>query len=454
MIGRMGTLISLTMPCLIALAALVWGVIIVRAWAPAAARRGGHWALEAILVICGPITTVTIALYPEDGSSSGPFPAINRAATLVAVALAALITFKAVHAPRKHAGVLLAAVAAFYGALGVSTFAGAVPAFPEAYWTTPLILLAFLMYDGYSSEWLLRMARIVLRIILLLSLAAMFLMPNVAFNLEESRTVFGIHRLQGVMTHPNGFAALVVLGFFLELHARTRLGWRLIFVAAAVLAQSSTGVIALVLGLLVMQNALSKFARVLIYLAGTAALLAATFGAGGWVMATFLPEQSATFTGRTAIWAAALQGFRLSPIFGYGPTLLGDEFRNRYLPNFSAAAQAHNQWMQTLGGEGLIGAASLVILGLVLIVAAARTRDATAGLSVALVVFLIIRCVTETPLRPGGPGAGTMMLIVVFGLIAATPSEQGSKAEPKAAAAPRPDWAKPRSGTVRERALR
>lgn len=432
----MGTLISLALPGMMGLVFLTWGIIVVRAWAPAAARRGGHWALEAILLICGPITTVAIAMYPEDVTSGGVFHAINRAATLVTVALSLLVIFKAVETPRKHAGAILAAVVAFFCALGISTFAGAVPAFPEAYWTTPLILLAFVVYGGYTSEWLLRTARIMLRVILVLSFAAMIFMPDIAFNLEQPRTFFGINRLQGIVTHPNGFAALAVLGIFLELHARSRLAWRLLFVMAVLLAQSSTGLIALVIGLLVMQNALSKAARVLLYLAGVAALLAAIFGAGDWLVTTLLPEQAATLTGRTAIWAAALQGFRLSPVFGYGPTLLGEEFRNDYLPNFGAAAQAHNQWIQTLGGEGLLGAASLVILGLVLIVAAARTRHATSGLSVALVAVLLIRCVTETPLRPSGPGAGTLTLIVILGLLATGLSDLGPKAEPQLRQAP------------------
>jgi O-antigen ligase len=435
------------------LAAIIWGVIIVRAWAPAAKRRGGHWALEAILIICGPIMTATVAMYPPDTASDSIFPTINRAAALVVVALAVLVLGASFKKPRQHAGWLLFAVVTFYAALGLSTFAGVVPAFPEAYLTTPIVILAFLVYGGYTSAWLLRTAQVVLRIILLLSFAAIFLMPDIAFNLEESRTVFGINRLQGIVAHPNGFAALAVLGFLLELHGRSRLVWKVLFLGAVVVAQSSTGVIALIIALLVMTNAFSKFVRVFLYLGGVVVLLAALFGFGEWLVATFVPEQAATLTGRTAIWAAALYGFQLSPIFGYGPTLLSADYRGLYLQNFEAAGQAHNQWVQTLGGEGMVGAASLVILALVLIMAAAHTKHSTSGLSVALVAFLVIRCVTETPLRPSGPGAGVLTLIVIFGLLATSLSELGPKEPPQPKQAPRPDWANPRQGAVKTGAL-
>lgn len=422
MLRDMGTILSLALPGLVCLAGILWAYLIVGAWRPAAERRGGYWALEAILLICGPITTVAIAMYPPGGTPS-VFQEINHGANLTAVALAAWVILKAVSHPRKNAGWVTFAVLTFYAVLGVSTVGGVVPDFPEAYWTTPLVVLAFLVYGRYSSEWLLKMSRLVIRLIVVLSFAAILLLPQIVFNLEEARTVFGIHRLQGLMGHPNGFAALAVVGFMLELHARSRLIWRGMFLVAVILAQSTTGIIALVIGLLVMTNALSKAFRVALYLGAVATLLIALFGGNEWLMSTFVPEQAGTLTGRTAIWAAALVGFQLNPWFGYGPTLLGQEYRNSYLPNFDAAAQAHNQFVQTLGGEGITGLASLVILISVLLFAAFRVRKSTDGLSVALVMYLVVRGVTETPLRPAGPGSTTFILIVVFGLLVATLSE-------------------------------
>ncbi len=438
----MGTVISLIFPGLSALAGLVWAIIIIRAWAPAAERRGGHWALEAILYICGPATTIFVALYPVDGSMTGPLPGLNRAATLAALALAVIAMIDSPRHPRRHTGGVAVGVLIFYLAFWLSAIGGVVPAFPEAYWTTPLIVLAFLFHGGYSKEWLLRTVRIALRIILVLSVGVMFLLPDMAFNLEESRTLFGLHRLQGIVTHPNGFAALAALGFLLELHARSRFYWKVLFIVGFVLAQSTTAYIAVIVGLLVMRSALSKTLRVLLYMGGMAVGFGVIFGAGPWLVSTFVPESAGTFTGRTAIWAAALRGFQMNPAFGYGPTLLDEEFRNHYLPNFEAAAQAHNQMIQTLGGEGLVGLTALAILMLVLLVAAVRSYSATGGLSVALLVFLAVRFVTETPLRPSGVGTGTLVLVVIFGLLAASQTAPGTAAKAeKALARSRPDWA-------------
>src|SRR5690606_20322169 len=65
----------------------------------------------------------------------------------------------------------------------------------------------------------------------------------------------------------------------------------------------------------------------------------------GW-----LPSDVSTLTGRTTIWAASLEAFKMYPVFGYGPTLLNEDFRARWLGDFSAAGQAHNQLFQDLGG--------------------------------------------------------------------------------------------------------
>lgn len=432
---------------MVALSALVWGLIIVRACAPGAERRGGHWALEAILLICGPVLTLTVALYPESaGEPGGIFPMINRAASLGAVALAVVVLLAAIKKPRQHAGLILLAVGAFYSALWMSALAGVVPAFPEAYWTTPLVILPFLIYGGFSTDWLLRTARVSLRLIVVMSFAVMFLMPDIAFNLEEARTVFGINRFQGIVTHPNGFAALAVLGLLLELHGRTGLVWKLLFLAGVVLAQSSTAYIALLIALLVMAGSLSIFLRVAVYIAGLGMVLGVLFGGVDWLQ-KLLPEQAGTLTGRTAIWEAALFGFQQGPFFGYGPTLLGLEFRNVYLPGFDAAAQAHNQWVQSLGGEGVVGTVALALLVLVLVTAAFRTKGITSGLSVGLVAFLLVRCITETPLRPSGPGSGAFTIILIFGLLAASLSEVGPT-PPTTKQAPLPDWTKAREGAL------
>lgn len=424
----MGDSLSYIIPACIGLAFAVWAVILIPAWARSAERRGGVWSLEGLMFICGPMMTLAIALYPATDASSGPFPMINRYAGYAAAALSLVAILSSLQTPRRGASGLITAVLMFYAALWLSALAGVVPAFPEPYWTTPLMVFAFLLHGGYSREWLLRTTRIAVRIILILSFAAMVIKPDIAFNLEEARTVFGVHRLQGILTHPNGFSALMGFGLLLEFRARSRVGWKLLFLAGIVLAQSTTGYIAVVMGILLMQNGLSKFLRGFAYVGAVVALGTAALGGVDWLI-SFLPDKVDTLTGRTVIWSAALQGFQLGPIFGYGPTLLDIDFRGQYLPNFDAAAQAHNQWVQSLGAEGILGVSSLAILTLVMLAYAFRAR-ARDGLSLALVATLIIRGMTETPLRPSGFGLSTLMFVVTLAvLVAHSTTSEGAKEE-------------------------
>lgn len=375
--------------------------------------------LEGLIFICGPLSTLAVAMYPLTGGASSLFTVFNRALAYVAIALSVAAILGAVRTPSRKATGLLVSVVLFYAALFMSSIGGIIPAFPEVYWTTPLVVFAFLFNQRYSLEWLLRMARIAVRVIVILSFAMLFVAPETAFNIEEARTVFGFHRMQGIVAHPNGFSAIAGFGFLLELHSRSKIAWRILFTLAIVLAQSTTAYIAIVTGLLVMHTVLGKFLRFSLYIAGVALLSLAAFGGNGF-LSQLLPEKASTLTGRTDIWAAALYGFQQSPIWGYGPTLLGDEYRSMYLPNFDAAAQAHNQWIQTLGGEGLVGLFSLMILTTVMLVYAVRSRVATSGLSMAMVLFLVVRCVTETPLRPSGFNIMTLMLVVTLCTLAAS----------------------------------
>lgn len=111
-------------------------------------------------------------------------------------------------------------------------------------------------------------------------------------------------------------------------------------------------------------------------------------------------NEVATLSGRTKIWAAALREWRDNPIFGYGPDLFDVEHRVRLRMLF--AFHAHNQFVQTLAQSGLVGVAGLLLLLLAGSYASVKAISVTNGVSMALFILIIIRGITEVPLRSGG----------------------------------------------------
>jgi O-antigen ligase len=106
-----------------------------------------------------------------------------------------------------------------------------------------------------------------------------------------------------------------------------------------------------------------------------------------------------SFTGRTAIWAITWEEFVKSPITGYGPSIWDPEFRVERGIYF--AGQAHNQFIHVLGQAGLLGLIGILIhLGVMLYFALTR-RSIDRGLAIALLLMLLVRCWSESPLRLG-----------------------------------------------------
>jgi O-antigen ligase len=399
--------------------------VVVKAWGPAARSRGGFWYLEAILLFSAPLTELLIFFYPED--LSGPFPVVARAVSVACVGLAIWALLKSATNARRGAGVIVAITFAYYLALVMSGIVGVTPGVPETYVTTPLLVIAFLVHGGFSLEWFLRAVRINLRIILALSLAAAIAMPLSAFNSEEARTLFGVARLEGITTHPNTLAAIAVVAIILEMRKSKSALWLTLAFIAIALAQSNTAWIALIIALAVMKGRVGQALR---YIAAAGVILLSAL-----VVLSYVSTESIwasvlggdlTLNGRTRIWDAAMMGFAQYPIFGYGPDLLGPGFRDLYLPNFDAAGQAHNQFVQSLAGAGIVGLAALLVLFTVLILRSVKLRGLGDSTPLALVVALAIRSMTETPLRPTGAGLSTFLLIAVVAAVSVAWTERHS----------------------------
>ena len=132
--------------------------------------------------------------------------------------------------------------------------------------------------------------------------------------------------------------------------------------------------------------------------------------------------QLISMTGRDQIWALAIEEWRASPLFGYGPSLWDADFRAAIaMPN---ATSAHNQFMDTLARSGTIGAAGLVAYSLVLLGMSLRYAKASGGLSLALFVALALRSISEVPMLLQGYGTELFLHLLLLITISAAASSR------------------------------
>ncbi len=179
------------------LGVLGFAVAVVPLWNARAKARGGAWEIEAMMLTIGPVISLFVAFYPKDAETVGQGGTVVRALSWGVYVLVALALFRGLRsrppgAPRS----ILIAAAAFYFALVLSGIGGVSPEMPEAYWATPLIVMAVLFNDTLSPGWLASVARFNLRIIVAVGFALIVLAPEIAFNTQESRQLLGVSRLR------------------------------------------------------------------------------------------------------------------------------------------------------------------------------------------------------------------------------------------------------------------
>jgi len=107
--------------------------------------------------------------------------------------------------------------------------------------------------------------------------------------------------------------------------------------------------------------------------------------------------EASRFTGRDVIWSLAVQEWMRNPLFGYGISMWNDAYRMQI--GMDHAVSAHNQFLQTLSVAGSIGLIGLLVYLGTLMRYAVRAARRSQGLSIALLILVLLRCVTETPLQ-------------------------------------------------------
>lgn len=82
-----------------------------------------------------------------------------------------------------------------------------------------------------------------------------------------------------------------------------------------------------------------------------------------------------SLSGRPAIWQVAITHIEASPWWGYGPSAWAGLYQLSQIP-YADLRSTHNQWLDVLFTAGVVGAALLVVLVVVLIWSAGRARPA------------------------------------------------------------------------------
>jgi hypothetical protein len=184
-------------------------------------------------------------------------------------------------------------------------------------------------------------------------------------------------------------------------------------------------------------------------------LTGAAVGVASWILISDSLRVSGhvdTLNGRTIIWNAVLNSFDSHQIFGIGPggwSRLVDAY---HLPAY--AVEGHNQVIDTLGKQGVVGLLVLVAWVVVAVVTITRLEGRDRVLPTALLGFMVGRSVFEVPLDVYFIGPGTISIAAFAAAAAWSPARATSKAPTAVASratgqSPGPGYSLPRSITPR-----
>lgn len=291
------------------------------------------------------------------------------------------------------------------------------PELRDLYFIIVVSGLAVIVSGAEISCW--RTLRWLLVLPLAGSLVAMVVAPQSVLLNDYQSFIPGLtSRLFGLSEHANGLGLLAVVAIALEcstlVRARPSILMLLLQLTVLVLSQSKTAWVSLFVVLPLVRwhwlatggqsaDPWARQVRLLLLVIGAAvavAVVVALAASSTGVQRTLEANKVYTLTGRVGLWQMTLSEFYNAPFLGYGPSIWDVQYRVERGLLF--AGQAHNQFIQILGQAGALGMISmLAYLGL-LGWMSVRARTADHGLTMALFVLLMIRCLTESPLRMSG----------------------------------------------------
>ncbi|OLC46758.1 MAG: hypothetical protein AUH80_06225 [Chloroflexi bacterium 13_1_40CM_4_65_16] len=332
--------------------------------------------------------------------------------TALAVCVARLLAaaFSRENRGASGAGLLIAFGLFFLTNTVLPSALGTHPQFKHDYYYVLFPFAAVYASRMQDPETAIRFAKSALLIFLAASCVASFVAPELTIERNYPSLLPGVTiRFWGLETHANSMAPVALVYLLLAIHQpfeRRWLQWLglVIGVAVLVMAQSKTtwaaAAIAVPLLLVLRARAWGRAAFLLLTLGvllAVALLLLPSMGPSlEDILATQQAHEAATFTGRDVIWSLAVHEWMRNPLFGYGLTMWNDAYRMQV--GLNHAVSAHNQFLQSLSMAGSIGLIGLLVYLGTLLRYAIRARHGSRGLSVALFILVLVRCITETPL--------------------------------------------------------
>jgi hypothetical protein len=276
---------------------------------------------------------------------------------------------------------------------------------------------------------------IIMAVLCSVSIAVMVSGADWAMPVGEPRTLPGPNRnwsLGGVLMHPNQLGPVATMGLALALSNWRRVYVPLVLLFAATLwltdsrTQVATAfVVFAVWGIRQLRAQLGW--KETVQIAG-GLIVSASIGIVG-VLATrgwSLGVPTFGLAGRPHVWAKALDYWQSSIWVGVGPVAFDDGWLT---PNGRKVLGAHNEVMQALSAEGLLGLLPLLCLlgGFAFAVRAAHGR---AKFTLVLMsIFALALISMETPLRPQQTitGLGILFVSTIFALVSASSTTRESE---------------------------
>lgn len=370
-------------------------------------------------------------------------------ATCAATVLSRLFD-KRVSRTRLPGQMLMNAFLAYYicNALLNAVF-GTEPSFTHNTLYLPIAMAAVFMWRDQPIAPFLRAAKWTLALLMVASLAAALIVPDLALQPAYKSWLPGLDiRLWGAGSNPNSLGPLALLLMLLDLMVPSR-RWParvLVFALGAtvlLLAQSKTAWAAALLVLpIVLWYRVGRapaggmrigFALGLIaVLVLAAAAVAVGDPARVWdkLASGQVGTDVSTLTGRLQVWDAAINAWQDNPVFGYGPAAWGPAHRAAIGVPF--AFSAHNQFLQSLSAAGTLGLISLMLYVVALAIGCWRAAELTKGLSLALFLMVLVRCLTEAPFSAATLFNGDVLTqVVLFRVAVLGYVHRHEKLEPK-----------------------
>ncbi len=353
---------------------------------------------------------------------------------------------QASHTPAPGTPLYLAFLLFFISGTIVPCVLGTEPTFIHSIFYPGVLFTAAWCARREPLERLITGAKIGLYALMLGSLLAAVLWPSGAVQAGYKGLLPGIgFRLWGLGSNANSIGPLALLVFLLEVMQPTPGRWRRAFLLSAnaavfLLAQSKTTWLVLLpvaATLIVHQVRLKLGARTglalllaLIATLVTVLLLVMVCDLDLWcarLLNSRMGENLSTLTGRTRIWDVAVNTWLDNPLFGYGPNAWGPQFRAAI--GMPYAFSAHNQFLQTLSVAGALGLLGLLVYLGHLAAAAWRCAASTRGVSLALLLMVLLRCLSEAPLSVQGLINGdTLTHLLLFCIVLRAP-QAGTRSE-------------------------